>query len=99
MRQYYVYIMTNRKRGVLYVGMTNHIERRVDEYKRKLVRGFATRYNLKRLVHFEVFADAYSAIVREKQIKGWLRSKKIALIEKDNPHWKDLSEDWCRDNR
>ena len=96
-KQYYVYIMTNRKRGVLYVGMTNHIERRVDEYKRKLVRGFATRYNLKRLVHFEVFADAYSAIVREKQIKGWLRSKKIALIEKDNPHWKDLSEGWYDD--
>jgi putative endonuclease len=97
MRQYYVYIVTNRKRGVLYVGVTNDVQRRVHQYKHKLVRGFPTRYNLTRLVHYETFADAYSAIAREKQIKGWLRSKKIALIEKDNPEWKDLSEGWYDD--
>jgi putative endonuclease len=96
-RQYYVYIVTNRKRGVLYVGVTNDVERRVYQYKHKLVHGFPTRYNLTRLVHYEIFADAYSAIAREKQIKGWLRSKKIALIEKDNPEWKDLSEGWYDD--
>ena len=83
----------------MYVGITNDIERRVYQYKGKLVRGFVTRYNLMRLVHFEIFADAYSAIAREKQIKGWLRSKKIALIEHDNPGWKDLSEGWYKENR
>lgn len=82
MKQYYVYMMTNRKRGVLYVGVTNDIERRIHEYKQRLTRGFVTRYNLMRLVHFEIFADAYSAIAREKQLKGWLRTKKITLIEK-----------------
>jgi len=81
-KQYYVYMMTNRKRGVLYVGVTNDIERRIHEYKQRLTRGFVSRYNLKRLVHFEIFADAYSAIAREKQLKGWLRTKKITLIEK-----------------
>jgi len=86
--------MTNKRRGTLYTGITNDIVRRLFEYKQKLVRGFCRRYNLTKLVYYEIFADAYSAIAREKQIKGWLRSKKIALVEKENQEWKDVSEGW-----
>jgi putative endonuclease len=92
-RNYYVYIMTN-KSGTLYTGMTNNIEKRVFEHKNKLVPGFTKKYNLNRLIHLETFNDAYSAIAREKVIKGWLRKKKIELIQKDNPDWKDLAQDW-----
>jgi putative endonuclease len=94
MRQYYVYILTNRKQGVLYTGITNDLERRIYEHKNKLIRGFASKYNLTRLVHFEVTTDVNVAIAREKQIKGWLRKKKIELIESRNPNWKDLCEKW-----
>lgn len=94
MKTMYVYILTNKKNGVLYIGVTNDIERRTAEHKQKIYRGFSSRYNLKRLVYFEVFDDPASAITREKQLKGWLRSKKIALIEAENPDWKDLSEGW-----
>ena len=94
MRQYYVYILTNRKRGVLYTGITNNLERRLYEHKQKLISGFTSKYNLTRLVHFEATIDVSSAIVREKQIKGWLRKKKVALIESENPEWNDLSEEW-----
>jgi putative endonuclease len=89
--------MTNKKNGTLYTGIKNDVVRRVFEYKKKLVRGFCSRYNLTLLVYYEIFGDAYSAIAREKQIKGWLRSKKIALIEGENPEWKDLSEGWYDD--
>ena len=88
--QYYVYIMTNKSR-TLYTGVTNDLERRVYEHKQKLVPGFTAKYNITRLVYFEVTQDVKAAITREKQIKGWLRSKKIALIESVNPEWKDLS--------
>ena len=94
MRQYYVYILTNRKQGVLYTGVTNDLERRMYEHKNKLIPGFASKYNLKKLVYFEESIDVNAAITREKQIKGWLRKKKIALIESVNPRWKDLTEDW-----
>ena len=93
MNQYYVYIMTN-KSGTLYVGMTNDIKKRIYEHKNKLIAGFTKKYNINRLIYFEVFGDAYSAIAREKTIKGWLRKKKIDLINKANPDWKDLSCDW-----
>ena len=93
MKQYYVYIMTNRSR-TLYTGVTSDLERRVYEHKHKLVHGFTTRYNITRLVHYEIFGDAHEAITREKQIKGWLRRKKIALIESGNPNWDDLSAEW-----
>jgi len=93
MKQYYVYIMTNRS-GTLYAGMTNNLKRRVWEHKQKLVPGFTKRYNITRLVYYEETADVNAAIAREKQIKGWLRKKKIALIESVNPGWKDLSEGW-----
>lgn len=94
MRQYYVYILTNRKHGVLYTGVTNDLERRIYEHKCKLILGFASRYNLRKLVYFEETTDVNAAIAREKQIKGWLRKKKVALIESMNPEWKDLTEDW-----
>jgi len=92
-RNYYVYIMTN-KSGTLYTGITNNIEKRVFEHKNKLVPGFTQKYNINQLIHFEAFSDVYSAIAREKAIKGWLRKKKIELIQKDNPDWKDLAQDW-----
>ena len=79
------------KSRTLYTGVTNDLERRVYEHKQKLVPGFTAKYNITRLVYFEVTQDVQAAITREKQIKGWLRSKKIALIESVNPEWKDLS--------
>jgi putative endonuclease len=85
--------MTNRSR-TLYTGMTNDIKRRVYEHKHKLIRGFTAKYNITRLVYFEETADVRAAITRERQIKGWLRAKKIALIESANPEWRDLSADW-----
>ncbi|MGB2768181.1 MAG: GIY-YIG nuclease family protein [Candidatus Zixiibacteriota bacterium] len=93
MRQYYVYIMTNKSR-TLYTGVTSNLMRRVYEHKNKLINGFTKKYNIDRLVYYEVTSAVTSAIAREKQIKGWLRRKKIALIESVNPQWKDLSEEW-----
>jgi len=93
MKEYYVYIMSN-KRGTLYTGVTNDLERRVNEHKNKLVEGFTKRYNLTQLVYFESSDDVTAAIAREKQIKGLLRYKKLALIKTLNPQWLDLSEGW-----
>jgi len=93
MRQYCVYILTN-KSGTLYVGVTNDLERRMSEHKGALVAGFTKKYKVNRLMYYETFNDVDAAIYREKQIKGWRREKKIALIEAENPTWKDLSEDW-----
>ena len=93
-KQYYVYIMTNRKNGVLYTGMTNDLERRVFEHKHKIVQGFTSKYNCMRLVYYDSTPDVRAAIAREKEIKGWLRKKKITLIESMNPEWQDLSEGW-----
>ncbi len=91
--QYYVYIMSNKSR-TLYTGVTNNLERRVYEHKQKIVPSFTSKYNITNLVYFELTSDVYSAIDREKQIKGWLRRKKIALIELVNPQWQDLSISW-----
>ena len=93
MKQYYVYIMTNSSR-TLYTGVTDDLVRRVYEHKNKLVEGFTQKYNITRLVYYEITSDVQAAIQREKQIKGWLRKKKIALIEAANPEWEDLSEGW-----
>ena len=93
---YSVYIMTNKSR-TLYTGVTNNLERRVFEHKRKMVPGFTSKYNIGILVYYEQFPDVREAIGREKQIKGWLRAKKIALIESMNPTWADLSADWYGD--
>jgi putative endonuclease len=91
--QYFVYITTNRS-GTLYVGLTNNIIRRVHQHKNKLIKGFTEKYNIDKLVYYETFTDIASAITREKTIKGWLRRKKIELIETVNPKWTDLSNDW-----
>ena len=82
--------MTN-KSGTLYTGVTNNLERRIYEHKHHLVKGFTSKYKIGKLVYFEETNDIHAAISREKQIKGWLRKKKIALIESINPGWKDLS--------
>jgi putative endonuclease len=93
MKTYYVYIMTNHS-GTLYTGVTNNLERRVYEHKHKLVSGFTSKYNITKLVYYEEGNDENPALEREKQIKGWLRTKKIALIESVNPEWRDLSLKW-----
>jgi putative endonuclease len=92
-RQYYVYIMASRRRTI-YTGVTNHLERRVYEHRHKLVPGFTSKYNATSLVYYEVTNDVTAAIEREKQIKGWTRAKKVALIESLNPKWHDLSSGW-----
>ena len=92
-RRFFVYIMTNASR-TLYVGMTNNLERRVYEHKQKLVSGFTRRYNITLLVHVEEYQDPRSTIAREKEIKGWRRSKKIELIEEFNSNWADPSQEW-----
>ena len=93
MKQYYVYIMTNRSQ-TLYTGVTNDLQRRMYEHKHHLVVGFTSKYHITRLVYFEETSDVNAAIAREKHIKGWLCAKKIALIESMNPGWRDLSEEW-----
>ncbi|WP_035994991.1 GIY-YIG nuclease family protein [Leptolyngbya sp. KIOST-1] len=92
-KSYYVYIMTNRSK-TLYTGVTNDLMRRTAEHKQKATPEFAQRYNIDRLAFFEEAGNVRDAIAREKQIKGWTRAKKIALIESINPEWKDLSDDW-----
>ena len=93
MRDYYVYIMTNRS-GTLYTGVTNNLERRVHEHTEKLLNGFTEKYGITRLVYYELTSDVREAIAREKQIKSWRRSKKVALIARANPRWRDLAEGW-----
>ena len=93
MKEYFVYIMTN-KRGTLYTGVTSNLERRVFQHKNKLIEGFTRKYNITQLLYFEPCNDVTAAIAREKQIKGMLRIKKIELIKTMNPRWKDLSEGW-----
>jgi len=88
-----IYILANRSR-TLYVGVTNNLQRRIYEHREGLVPGFATRFNIKRLVHFEAFPTMLDAIAREKQLKGWRREKKVTLIATMNPHWRDIGEDW-----
>ena len=92
-KEYYVYIMTNKSR-TLYTGVTNNIMRRVHEHKNKLLPGFTSRYNIQILVYYESTSSIHVALEREKQIKGWLRSKKIALVNSMNPKWNDLSKEW-----
>ena len=93
--QYYVYILANISRR-LYVGMTNTLERRIYEHKQKLLPGFTSKYNITRLVYVETTAQVAAAIAREKQIKGWLRRNKVALIDSQNSTWEDVSAEWFR---
>ena len=86
---YYVYILTN-KSNTLYIGITNDLIRRLYEHKNKLIAGFTKKYNIDKLIYYEVFDDPESAIQREKEIKGWTRKKKLELIKKVNPNFKEL---------
>jgi putative endonuclease len=94
-RSSFVYILSSLNRAI-YIGVTSNIERRVYEHKMKLVPGFTQRYNVTRLVYPEEFADIRDAITREKQLKGWLRSRKVALIQEKNPKWDDLAANWFK---
>ena len=92
--QYFVYILASKKNGVLYIGVTNDIVRRVFEHKNKIVKGFSSRYNVDKLMFFEEFISINEAIKREKRLKKWNRQWKINLIEEKNPNWNDLSGEW-----
>jgi putative endonuclease len=91
-KYYYVYILSNKYNNVLYVGITNDLIRRVYEHKNKLVEGFTEKYNVDKLIYYELFNDPINAITREKQLKGYSRKKKVELINSFNPEWKDLYE-------
>lgn len=93
-RSYYVYIMSNKRNNVLYTGITNDLERRVYEHKQKIFKGFTGKYNLDKLVYYEAYETAEEAILREKQIKGGSRKKKLDLIRKENIKFEDLAADW-----
>ena len=92
--QYYVYLLSSKKNGTLYIGVTNDLERRMFEHKNKLVEGFSSKYGLDKLIYFEIYQYVNDAIKREKNMKKWKRQWKINLVEKDNPNWEDLSKDW-----
>ncbi len=96
MNQYCVYILFNASR-MLYVGVTNDLMRRMSEHRQKLAPGYAARYNLKQLAYYEAYNDVNVAIAREKELKGWRRERKVALIEAENPEWRDLCEEWFQD--
>ncbi|MCK9409678.1 MAG: GIY-YIG nuclease family protein [Bacteroidetes bacterium] len=89
-KTYYVYALASKRNGTLYIGMTNNLRRRISEHKEKSIPGFTQKYNVTILVYFEKFDDPRYAIEREKVLKGWLRKKKIALIESVNPEWKEI---------
>ena len=94
MKDYYIYILTNKTNTTLYIGVTNDLERRVYEHKNKMIKGFSSRYNLNKLVYFEACSSVDDSISREKQLKGWRRTKKEEIINMQNPQWKDLAEHW-----
>lgn len=91
--EYYVYILSSGKNGTLYTGITNNLVRRVFEHKNKLLDGFSKKYNINKLVYFEIFNNIEEAISREKNLKAWKRAWKIRLIEENNKDWKDLYEE------
>ena len=93
-RAYYVYIMTNKPYGVLYVGVTSDIVNRASQHGQGLVDGFTKKYRLHKLVYYEVYDNPYDAIQREKRLKEWHRAWKIELIQRENPDWKDLSDEF-----
>ena len=92
---YHIYIMASAS-GVLYTGVASQLESRVSQHKQKLFAGFSAQYNTTKLVYFEPFSDVRDAIAREKQLKRWRREKKVFLIERANPTWRDLSADFPR---
>lgn len=90
MSQHYIYLITNKKNGTLYIGVTRDLKKRIWQHKNQIVNGFSKRYNLKRLVYYEIYDDYWIAAEREKCMKKWNRDWKITLIEKENPEWNDL---------
>lgn len=92
MNTYTIYMLTNKSNRVLYTGVTNDLGRRVNEHRSGAIKGFTSRYNLTKLVYYESSSDIKAAIMREKQIKGWVRARKNALVETLNPEWRDLTE-------
>lgn len=90
-KDYYIYILTNKRNGTLYIGVTSDLKKRIYEHKEKLVAGFTKQFGIDKLVHFEETNDVNQAILREKQLKKWKRDWKIRLIESVNPDWRDLS--------
>ena len=94
MQKYYVYILSNQTNSTLYIGVTNDLKRRLYEHKNKLIDSFSSKYNTNKLVYFEETSDVKTAIQREKNLKKWNRQWKNELIEKTNPDYKDLSDDW-----
>ena len=96
-RHYYVYVLGSYS-GTLYIGVTGNLRKRVWQHKEGTTDGFTKRYEVTRLLYFESFHEVLNAIAREKQLKGWTRAKKIALLEKRNPKWEDLSRDWYSAN-
>jgi putative endonuclease len=97
-RSYYVYLLANANNRVLYTGVTNNLKRRLFEHKHGLIEGFTKKYHVHKLVYFEETNDVNTAIAREKEIKGWIRAKKNALVEKENSGWSDLSKGWEDDS-
>ncbi len=91
--QNYIYILSNKKNGTLYIGVTSNLIKRIYEHKQKVIDGFSKQYSLDKLVYYEVIADITTAIKREKQLKNWNRAWKIELIEKENSEWDDLYND------
>ena len=96
MKRMYVYIITNKKNGTLYIGVTNNLVRRIYEHRNNLFEGFSAKYGLHKLVYYEIFDDEINAISREKRLKKYNRSWKIDLIESFNPEWTDLYDEICR---
>ncbi len=96
MSDYYVYFLTNKTNDVLYVGVTNNLERRLYEHREGLADSFTKKFRINKLVYFEIFSDPTNAITREKQIKRWRRDKKNHLVNLQNPDWFDLSEEWYK---
>jgi putative endonuclease len=96
-KHYYVYLVTNWNNKVMYVGVTNDLERRMYEHKNKLVTGFTEKYNVQKLVYFEETGDVNAALAREKEIKRWRREKKNNLVLQTNPEWRDLGESLLQD--
>lgn len=93
-KQYYLYILASKKNGVLYIGVTNDLIRRVWEHKHNILKGFTRKYHVHKLVYYDVFDDINEAIYREKQMKKWKRQWKINLLEKNNKQWRDLYNDF-----
>jgi putative endonuclease len=96
--QFWVYILTSRT-GTLYIGITGYFDRRIQQHKMDCIKGFTKKYKVHRLVYYETYDHVETAIRREKQLKGWRRQKKISLIEKMNPRWQDMAENWGREMR